>query len=32
VKVGKSLENISIGERFLNGTAMACAVRLRINK
>ena len=31
-KVGKSLENISIGERFLNGTAMACAVKSRIDK
>ena len=31
-KVGKSLKDISTGEKFLNRTAMACAVRLRINK
>jgi hypothetical protein len=30
--VGKSLENMGTGEKFLNRTAMACAVRLRINK
>jgi hypothetical protein len=30
--VGKSLEDIGTGEKFLNRTAMACAVRLRINK
>jgi hypothetical protein len=29
---GKSLEDMGTGEKFLNGTAMACAVRLRINK
>jgi hypothetical protein len=29
-KVGKSLEDVGIGEKFLNRTAMACAVRLRI--
>jgi hypothetical protein len=31
-KVGKSLEDIGTGEKFLNRTAMACAVRSRINK
>jgi hypothetical protein len=31
-KVGKSLEDIGTGGKFLNRTAMACAVRLRINK
>ena len=31
-KVGKSLEDMGTGEKFLNRTAMACAVRLRINK
>jgi hypothetical protein len=31
-KVGKSLEDIGTGEKFLNRTAMACAVRLRIDK
>jgi hypothetical protein len=31
-KVGKSLEDMGTGERFLNRTAMACAVRSRINK
>jgi hypothetical protein len=31
-KVGKSLEDIGIGEKFLNRTAMACVVRLRIDK
>ena len=30
--VGKSLEDMGTGEKFLNRTAMACAVRLRINK
>jgi hypothetical protein len=31
-KFGKSLEDMSTGEQFLNWTAMACAVRSRINK
>jgi hypothetical protein len=31
-KVGKSLEDMSTGEKFLNRTAMACAVRSRIDK
>jgi hypothetical protein len=31
-KVGKSLEDMGTGERFLNRRAMACAVRSRINK
>jgi hypothetical protein len=31
-KVGKSLEDMGIGEKFLNRTAMACAVRSRIVK
>jgi hypothetical protein len=31
-KVGKSLKDMGTGERFLNRTAMACAVRSRINK
>jgi hypothetical protein len=31
-KVGKSLEDIGTGEKFLNRTAMACAVRSRIDK
>ena len=31
-KVGKSLEDMGTGERFLNKTAMACAVRWRIDK
>jgi hypothetical protein len=31
-KVGKSLEDMGTGEKFLNTRAMACAVRLRINK
>jgi hypothetical protein len=31
-KVRKSLEDMGTGERFLNTTAMACAVRLRIDK
>jgi hypothetical protein len=30
--VGKSFEDMGIGEKFLNITAMACAVRSRINK
>ena len=31
-KVGKSLEDKDTGEKFLDRTAMACAVRSRINK
>jgi hypothetical protein len=31
-KVVKSLEDMGTGETFLNRTAMACAVRSRINK
>ena len=31
-KVGESLEDIGTGEKFLNRTATACAVRSRINK
>jgi hypothetical protein len=31
-KVGKSLEDMGTGEKFLNRTAMACAERSRINK
>ena len=31
-KVGKSFEDIGTGEKFLNRTAMACAVRSRIDK
>ena len=31
-KVGKRLDDIGTGEIFLNRTAMACAVRLRIDK
>jgi hypothetical protein len=31
-KVGKSLEDMGTGEKFLNKRAMACAVRLRIDK
>ena len=31
-KVGKCLEDIGTGKKFLNRTAMDCAVRLRINK
>jgi hypothetical protein len=31
-KVGKSLEELGTGEKFLNRTAMACAVRWRIDK
>jgi hypothetical protein len=30
--VGKSLEDMGTGEKFLKRTAMACAVRSRINK
>jgi hypothetical protein len=30
--VGKSLEDMGTEERFLNRTAMACAVRSRISK
>ena len=31
-KVGKSLEDMDTGEKFLNRTAMACVVRSRIDK
>jgi hypothetical protein len=31
-KVGKSLEDMGTGEKFLNRKAIACSVRLRINK
>jgi hypothetical protein len=31
-KVGKNLEDMDTGEKFLTRTAMACAVRLRIDK
>ena len=31
-EVEKSLEDIGTGEKFLNRTAMACAVRSRINR
>jgi hypothetical protein len=31
-KVGKSLEDMGTGEKILNITAMACAVRWRIDK
>jgi hypothetical protein len=31
-KVGKGLEDMGTGEKFLNRTPMACAVRSRINK
>jgi hypothetical protein len=31
-KVGESFEYMNTGENILNRTAMACAVRLRINK
>jgi hypothetical protein len=31
-KVRKSLKDMDTGEKFLNRTAMACAVRSRINK
>jgi hypothetical protein len=31
-KVGKTLEDMGTGKKFLNRTAMACAVRSRIDK
>ena len=31
-KVGESLKDMGTGEKFLNRTAMACAVRLGIDK
>jgi hypothetical protein len=31
-KVGRSLEDMGTGEKFLNRTAMACAVRSRMDK
>jgi hypothetical protein len=31
-KVQKNLEDVSTGEKFLNRTPMACAIRLRIDK
>jgi hypothetical protein len=31
-KIGKTLEDMGTGEKFLNRTAVACAVRLRIDK
>jgi hypothetical protein len=31
-KVGKSLEDMGTGEKFLNITAIACAVRSKIDK
>jgi hypothetical protein len=31
-KLGKSLEDMGTGEKFLNRTVMACAVRSRIDK
>ena len=31
-KVGKNLKEMGKGEKFLDRTAMACAVRLRIDK
>jgi hypothetical protein len=31
-KVGKSLEDMGTGEKLLNKTAMACALKLTINK
>jgi hypothetical protein len=31
-KVGKSLEDMGTGKKFLNRTPMACAVRMRIDK
>jgi hypothetical protein len=31
-KVGKSLQDMGTGERFLKGSSMACAVRSRIDK
>jgi hypothetical protein len=30
--VGKRLKDMGTGEKFLNRTAMACAIRLRIDK
>ena len=30
--MGKTLEDTGTGEKFLNSTAMACAVRSRMNK
>jgi hypothetical protein len=30
--VGKSLKDMGTGEKFLNTTAMACSIRLRIDK
>ena len=30
--MGKGLDNMGTGEKFLNRTAMACAVRSRIDK
>jgi hypothetical protein len=30
--MGKSLEDMGTGEKLLNKTAMACAIRSRINK
>jgi hypothetical protein len=31
-KVGKNLKDMGTGEKFLNRTAMACAVRSRMDK
>ena len=31
-KLGKIIEDMGTGEKFLNSTAMVCAVRLRIDK
>jgi hypothetical protein len=31
-KVGKSLEDMGTGEKFLNRTAMACAIKSKIDK
>jgi hypothetical protein len=31
-KVGKSFHDMGTGEKFLNRTAMACAIRSRIDK
>jgi hypothetical protein len=31
-RVGKSLEDMGTGEKFLNRTALPCALILRINK
>jgi hypothetical protein len=31
-KVGKIMKDMGTGEKFLNRKAMACAVKLRINK